>query len=543
MNNRDSKFDKQIAYAYVILLALAILLVVVEHVFAHSGVEYDTRTNIKQVELIPDKVEQMDEDTRVFHFSGIRAFGESDCLLFYTCHQEISVYQGARLLYQIKKGEGIFDRTTGAHWNFVQLEQKSNDIRIYVKALYPQMREYELTFYQGNAFNMFMDHVRDSFDSIFLSVLNMAVGIVLCAYWIVLRKRLKGGRGLLFFGIFSVLLGLWSLIETTIWQMVVANRPAVSDMGYLVIMMLINPFILFARDFLEVEKKKVSNAIGILSLINIVVITFLHISGIAEFKKSAFTTHILLVAGLMYMIAALVIRIRKVGMDSRTWVSIVGMTVLVVTCVLDLTAFYSKIGRANVISRLGFLLFTLLVGYQTARDTLKQLDQGYEAQLLVEIADRDNLTGLYNRNTYDKWVKEHPRPEGATILTFDLNHLKKCNDTLGHAMGDLYIKNAARIIDTVFGQKGISYRIGGDEFCTVVGFMMPPGEIGEKFKELESLESKYMPENSAIPLQIAHGYAYFDKYQDSDMEKTRERADKKMYENKKLRKEESQAVL
>lgn len=539
MDNKYSRFDKKIAYAYIILLSLGIFLVILEHIFAHSGVEYDSRALIKQVELSPDKVEQIDADTRIFHFSEIRAFGESDCLLFYTCHQDISVYQGARLLYQLKKGDGIFDKTTGFHWNFVQLGQRANDIRIYVKALYPQMREYEMTFYQGDAFSMFMTQVRDSFGNILLSVLDIAIGTVLCAYWIVLRKRLKAGKGLLFFGIFSVLLGIWSLIETTIWQLVVANRAAVSDMGYIVIMMFVTPFILFARDFLELGERKVSNILCILSLVNTVVTIFLHLSGILPYKRSAYITHILIVAGLVYMIVSVVIRIQKVGMDSRSWVSLVGIAVLAVTCAIDLTVFYSKSGGANVIVRLGILLFIMLVGFQTARDMLKQLDLGYEAQRLVEIADKDNLTGLYNRNTYDKWVKDHPRPEGTTILTFDLNHLKKCNDTLGHAMGDLYIKNAARIIDTVFGEKGISYRIGGDEFCTVVGFLMTSGEMEEKFKEMERLEAEYMPEGSAIPLQIAHGYAYFDKYQDADVEKCRERADKKMYENKRLRKGET----
>jgi GGDEF domain-containing protein len=59
----------------------------------------------------------------------------------------------------------------------------------------------------------------------------------------------------------------------------------------------------------------------------------------------------------------------------------------------------------------------------------------------------------------------------------------------------------------------------------------------EKFSKMEEMEKEYTPKEAGIPLQIAHGYAYFDKYQDADIEKSRERADKKMYDNKKLRKE------
>ena len=78
------------------------------------------------------------------------------------------------------------------------------------------------------------------------------------------------------------------------------------------------------------------------------------------------------------------------------------------------------------------------------------------------------LTDMYNRNSYDEWVKENVQMPGTLIITFDLNNLKYCNDTLGHAIGDDYIKNAAGIIAEIFGNFGNCYRIGGDEFCVVI---------------------------------------------------------------------------
>lgn len=139
------------------------------------------------------------------------------------------------------------------------------------------------------------------------------------------------------------------------------------------------------------------------------------------------------------------------------------------------------------------MFYIILVGFQAARETLKQLDQGRQAELLVELADIDNLTGLYNRNTYDKWVKEHPRPDGTTMLTFDLNYLKKCNDTLGHAMGDLYIRSAAQIISRVFEGRGKCYRIGGDEYCVITEGLIGSVEMEEKFAEMEKLERSTRP--------------------------------------------------
>ncbi|MCM1258550.1 MAG: diguanylate cyclase [Roseburia sp.] len=533
----DKGLDKKITYAYIVLLILGTLLIILEYKYADNGVVYDVKSDVRQEEMIPDRIEVIDEDTREFYFTDVKVFGESDCFVFYSCHLNVEVYQGDKLLYQVKKGSGIFDRTTGLHWNFVQLEQKASFIKVRVEALYPQMREYKFHFYKGNSYKIFMENVTDSFFNILVSIMDMAIGIVLFAYWVTLRKRLKSGNGLLYFGIFSILMGLWSFNETTICQMIISNRPAASDMGYVLIMLFPVPFVLFARDFLEIQERKISNAICILSYINSVFCLVLHFAGILANKQTAITTHLLIIAALFYMVYALRVHVREVGFDSRAWVNMAGLLILMATCVLDLSAFYLKAGSVDVIGRLGLLFYIILVGFQAVRDILKQLDQGYQAQRLVQLADIDSLTGLYNRNTYDKWVNDHPRPEGTTMLTFDLNYLKKCNDTLGHAMGDLYIQSAAKIISQVFEEKGKCYRIGGDEYCVIVNSLITSAEMEEKFAQIEKLEKEYTPKEAGIPIQIAHGFAYFDKYQDADIEKCRERADKKMYENKQLRKE------
>ncbi len=141
------------------------------------------------------------------------------------------------------------------------------------------------------------------------------------------------------------------------------------------------------------------------------------------------------------------------------------------------------------------------------------------------------LTGLYNRNSYDEWVKEKQQADRTLIVTFDLNNLKHCNDTMGHAMGDSYIKNAAEIISRVFGSHGRCYRIGGDEFCVVIqnrgGF-----DLEERLKELE-LEQQEFNQSHTIPkIQIAYDFAGFDAEKDMDFEAARSRADVKMYEKK-----------
>lgn len=51
------------------------------------------------------------------------------------------------------------------------------------------------------------------------------------------------------------------------------------------------------------------------------------------------------------------------------------------------------------------------------------------------------------------------------LILFDLDDLKKINDTHGHAVGDEAIKKAFDILNEIFKDYGECYRIGGDEFA------------------------------------------------------------------------------
>ena len=149
---------------------------------------------------------------------------------------------------------------------------------------------------------------------------------------------------------------------------------------------------------------------------------------------------------------------------------------------------------------------------------------------------KDMLTGLNNRNAYISDLDSLTACNDIMIVTFDLNDLKKCNDNLGHSAGDTYILNAAKIIKEVFSPYGSCYRIGGDEFCVMIkNASKCPIEMLAAL--LEEKEKEFNETNQVIDMHISYGYAIFDDALDSDLEKTRDRADVFMYENKRKSKE------
>ena len=165
-------------------------------------------------------------------------------------------------------------------------------------------------------------------------------------------------------------------------------------------------------------------------------------------------------------------------------------------------------------------------------DTLKYMKEGHKAEAYRKFAITDMLTGLLNRNAYNEWIKGLENPRDIMIITFDLNNLKRCNDTLGHTMGDSYITSAAKMILKSFDTVGSCYRIGGDEFCVVVEDASRV-DANTRFQQLENLEEEYnRTSNLGFRMEIAYGAAIFDEEKDSTMEDTRDRADVIMYEHK-----------
>jgi diguanylate cyclase (GGDEF)-like protein len=95
------------------------------------------------------------------------------------------------------------------------------------------------------------------------------------------------------------------------------------------------------------------------------------------------------------------------------------------------------------------------------------------AQKALEIrATHDGLTGLWNHAAIiERLVSELDRARRAMgrvgVILFDLDHFKLVNDTYGHRVGDLVLREAAQRIKAVLRPYDAVGRYGGEEFLTV----------------------------------------------------------------------------
>ena len=146
-------------------------------------------------------------------------------------------------------------------------------------------------------------------------------------------------------------------------------------------------------------------------------------------------------------------------------------------------------------------------------------------------ANIDALTGVKNKHAYlmteaqmDRQIAEHRQPPFALVI-FDVNDLKKINDTSGHQAGDQYIRQACEIICGIFAHSPV-FRVGGDEFAVIAQ--------GKDYACIEELLQKVSDRNSSSSrtggIVIACGMARFEH--DECVATVFDRADRNMYENK-----------
>lgn len=89
-----------------------------------------------------------------------------------------------------------------------------------------------------------------------------------------------------------------------------------------------------------------------------------------------------------------------------------------------------------------------------------------------ELAERDPLTGLYNRRMLPQ-LEQLACERGATLLFFDLDDFKQINDRAGHRVGDQCLQRMGAALRGAFPDETALLRYAGDEFLLIAAERQP----------------------------------------------------------------------
>ena len=105
---------------------------------------------------------------------------------------------------------------------------------------------------------------------------------------------------------------------------------------------------------------------------------------------------------------------------------------------------------------------------------MRDVSERKKAQEEIQrLALTDQLTGVGNRNQFDRWLDEAlnlAEREGniLALIMLDIDDFKEVNDTLGHSAGDVLLENVARVFQDSCHETDLVARVGGDEFAILL---------------------------------------------------------------------------
>lgn len=146
----------------------------------------------------------------------------------------------------------------------------------------------------------------------------------------------------------------------------------------------------------------------------------------------------------------------------------------------------------------------------------------------------DSLTGLYNRRLFEiESFKKVYQKNKMFACYIDVDEFKKINDTYGHNIGDVVLKDVSNLLKTSIRKNDYAIRVGGDEFLIIIGLKKKADK--DIFANRIKYKIKEYNKNHKIKMSLSFGFDFYDNEKET-MDEFIDRIDKKMYENKKQKK-------
>lgn len=149
------------------------------------------------------------------------------------------------------------------------------------------------------------------------------------------------------------------------------------------------------------------------------------------------------------------------------------------------------------------------------------------------LADIDMLTQVPNRRHFEELaagVLGSDATGRAVLMLFDIDHFKRINDSLGHAVGDEALRWVARCARDTLRTRDLLGRIGGDEFM----LLLPGAAVDDALLVAEritrSLDAEPAP--GGVPLGLSLSFGVVDIGRGESLDTAQRRADLALYEAK-----------
>lgn len=200
----------------------------------------------------------------------------------------------------------------------------------------------------------------------------------------------------------------------------------------------------------------------------------------------------------------------------------------VIFCLLVRREKPPEVAEVDIWNMITFGFVTIVVNLFLMRFKVRAL---YESKMVVYLSETDVLTGLKNRNQFEKMLQnyQHAFENNLICIYADVNGLHELNNSEGHEAGDKMLIFVARSLMDKFGTID-AFRVGGDEFI----IFQCDRDRDATFSNIDELNSKFKENNYHVSFGVVEATE-----KGLEMEELVKDAEKEMYDAKRRYYEES----
>lgn len=463
-------------------------------------------------------------------------------LRLYTIHSEVSVELDSEEIYHYGKELNEQDRLLGYGYHYINLPNdymgKTLTIQLWIT------EDNAFTYLETpticNSMNEMRNYVIQKKVPLAVNLFLIVFGICLLPVSMMfLESNCKFSKLVCVAG-FSIGIGCWSLCNYDLITLFTYNLRVKVFMEFIALYASPLFVLLYFWEEATRRRSKILKALYYLALtcqsIFIVVSLVLQAVNLVHLPEVLKYEHIILILSFSMVVAATIYDFKRHNVHNKAL--ILGIGIMIFIGLTDIVRFnldkYLETGLAGRYTSnlcIGALVFVLAQLVDFSMEISQVLYENAQRDALERMAYTDELTGVANRRKCEEEWDLLENADNYGIIAFDLNHLKKTNDSKGHDKGDILIKSFAKCIQDVFGKYATVGRMGGDEFAVIfqdISQISMEEMIAAYRKEIKECNRR----NPDLNMSAAYGFCSKKEAPDLDARGIYRKADARMYERK-----------
>ena len=490
---------------------------------------------------LPTLIDVDEEFELKINISGETNFSGKSLGLFIG-YSDVDVIVDGKIIYRDHVDSKNFSYSGGYPYRIIKIPQNiiSPIVKIKINPKLKLVHTYTIRPIEiGKKANFYMYLMKEDFVGMSISAVLLFIFLI-SALMYVISILLKSKISKLYnVGLISLFGGVYSMTSYKLMSYIFSpNIEFLYFIEYTSLLLLPYTILKILDSGVNENGKKILFWIKNIVIINYIAQVLMTFLGILGFKDMATLSHIIICSSLIGGIVVLFTSSNN--KKNMRGIAIVFSLYVFLSLVFVIVTFKSD-GQYTMYGFIlwGFIFFIMFQIWQGALSYINSKNENVKTNLYKKYIYQDIMTGLKSRFAFEEKMNELKKtPKDASIMSCDLNDLKKVNDTMGHAYGDAMIKKAGEVLKNYFREADV-FRTGGDEYVVISEKIIEDAYI-ENFRYKEYFIEIY---DEKVPVKISIGKCDIYHYVEIDIYEAFKIADEKMYEDKVAYKNKTNSVV